>query len=85
MSLYLSRKKLLISQIPYICDDIKEIIGTNLVSIPKPIIKTNFVISNEIKKNNDLFNKIKKNKKKKPLEINNINTLCQRKLVEEFD
>lgn len=85
MSLYLSRKKLLISQIPDICDDIKEIIGTNLVSIPKPIIKTNFVISNEIKKNNDLFNKIKKNKKKKPLEINNINTLCQRNLIEEFD
>ena len=74
MSLYLSKQKLLIAQISDISSDIQEIIANNLSYIPKPIIKTNFIISNNTQRYYNLFDKIKVIKKKNPpLQINNIN------------
>ena len=72
MSLYLSKQKLLIAQISDISSDIQEIIANNLSYIPKPIIKTNFIISNNTQRYYNLFDKIKVIKKTH-LQINNIN------------
>lgn len=72
MSLYLSKKRILIAKISDISNDIQEIIANNLASKPKPMIKTNFILSNNTLNNNYLFNKIKVIKKT-PLKKNNIN------------
>ena len=72
MSLYLSKQKLLIAQISDISSDIQEIIANNLSYRPKPMIKTNFIISNNTQRYYNLFDKIKVIKKTH-LQINNIN------------
>ena len=72
MSLYLSKQKLIIAQISNLSSDIQEIIANNLSSKPTPMIKTNFIVSNNTQRYNNLFDKIKVIKKR-PLQINNIN------------
>ena len=90
MSLYQVQQNILIAQLPIKNGfDIKEIIATYfaLNPIPKPIInELNFVISNEIRLNNMLFDKIKiiKKRKRTPLEINDVNIQSQRVLIDEF-